>query len=86
MKPELINLILDENLELEITGYFIKGESDEIYDRNGEPGTVGTPDIFEIENIEIVKGSLLDVFSYFAGYTDINYDLELRCIDKINNK
>jgi hypothetical protein len=60
--------------ELECTGYYDMGEDD---DRD----TPGTGSSFEIENMELIKGDLID----FTLSNPNMVDIETRCIEIIEN-
>jgi hypothetical protein len=76
-------LVLDDNLELEITGEYIPAEPEERYLSNGDPGHPGFPSYFEFDEIKIKKGNLLNFISYFAGWDNIQTVIHEKLIEQI---
>ena len=69
-------------IEVEVTGNFIKGHSGTFYRSNGDPGDPPEPDMFEIENI-VWNG--LDITKQLD---EENFDfssLEDECIEDVSN-
>ena len=62
---------LSDNLELEIEGYYVPEESMIWTLSNGDPGHPGSASEFEIHNIEINKGTLLDLIDNLNGNLDL---------------
>jgi hypothetical protein len=76
-------LVLDDDLELEITGEYIPFEPEIRYLNNGDPGDPGFPPFFEFDEIKITKGNLLNFINYFAGWNDIQMVIHEKIIKQI---
>lgn len=68
---QLITLELTENLILEVEGVYYPGEPMIWTLPNGDPGYPGSPSEFHIEDIKIIKGTLLDLIDHLNGYSDL---------------
>lgn len=75
-QPELktVKLKIQEDFVVEISGYYTKGEPD-------TDDTPGTGDKFEFSHMEIIKGTLLDIF--FWANSKTADDVETLCIEAI---
>lgn len=71
-------LKLSDNLELEVEGIYYPEEPMIWTLPNGDPGYPGSPSEFEINDIKITKGTLLDLIDNLNGNLDLwNYLTEL---------
>ena len=79
MKSKKISgtLRLNPNLEIEVEGNYYPEEHEVRYYKDGS-GYPGSPSEFEIQNIKITKGTLLDLIDNLNGNLDLwNYLTEL---------
>lgn len=74
---------LADNLELEIEGNYYPGEPMIWTLPNGDPGHPGSASEFEIHDIKITKGSLLDLIDYSNRNLDLWEHFTEICIQKI---
>lgn len=77
-----INLKLNDDVEIEVSGNYEAGESPTYYPvDNADPGY---PSIFEINEIKLIKGTLLD---FLINFNDESFKLieyiEQECLNKI---
>ena len=76
-------VIKESNFTLEVSGYFEKGEEEIHYpvDR----ADLGSGDSFEINYVELTKGSLVDVLYWLDGRKNCIEYLEELCLNKIDD-
>lgn len=80
---ENITLELSKEISLEVEGVYYPEEPMVWTLSNGDPGHPGSPSEFEIHDIKITKGSLLDLIDYLNGNLDLWEHLTEICIQKI---
>jgi hypothetical protein len=83
---EIVYLTLNEDVELEIKGYYTPEEKEVLVLSNGDPGYPGSSSEFEIEKIKLIKGTLLDFIYYIDGKNFTLEYLEGLIIEKIENE
>ena len=62
---------LSDNLELEVKGFYTPEEPMVWTLSNGDPGYPGSESQFEINDIKITKGTLLDLIDNLNGNLDL---------------
>jgi hypothetical protein len=85
MGSELKTAVIKEsNFTLEVSGYFEKGEEEIHYpvDR----ANPGSGDSFEINYVELTKGSLVDVLYWLDGKKNCIQQIEELCLDYLNDQ
>jgi hypothetical protein len=83
---EIVYLTLNEDVELEIKGYYTPEEKEVLVLSNGDPGYPGSASEFEIHDIKIIKGTLFDLIDHLNGTSDLwDYltDLSVKEIENI---
>ena len=76
-------VIKESDFVLEVSGYFEEGEDEIIYPvDNAYPGS---GDSFEINYVELTKGSLVDVLYWLDGRKNCIEYLEELCLNKIDD-
>ena len=83
---EIVTIELSKELSLEVEGVYYPEEPMVWTLPNGDPGHPGSASEFEIYDIKIAKGSLLDLIDYLNGYSDLWEYLTELCIKQIEEK
>ena len=83
---EEVVLKLSENLILTIEGHYYPEEPMVWTLPNGDPGYPGCASEFEISDIKITKGNLLDLIDNLNGNTDLWEHLTELVINKIEER
>ena len=68
---KVVTIELSKELSLEIEGVYYPEEPMVWTLPNGDPGHPGSPSEFEIHDIKITKGNLLDLIDYLNGNSDL---------------
>jgi hypothetical protein len=77
-------VIKQDDFVLEVSGYFEEGEDEIIYPvDNAYPGS---GDSFEINYVELTKGSLVDVLYWLDGKKNCIQQIEELCLDYLNDQ
>ncbi len=75
-------VIKQDDFVLEVSGYFEEGEDPIIYPvDNAYPGS---GDSFEINHVELTKGSLVDVLYWLDGKKNCIEHIEELCLEYLN--
>ena len=77
-------VIKEPEFVLEVSGYFEEGEDEIQYPvDNAYPGSGST---FEINHVELTKGSLVDVLYWLDGKKNCIHYMEELCLDYLNDQ
>lgn len=80
-----VNLEINKNLTVEVTGEYTPAEGMVMYDKNGE-GHPGSGAEFYITDIKFVKGGLLDIMDHVDNNQEFYNYLVDKCIDQIQKE
>ena len=81
-----VTLRLSDNLELEVEGTYYPEEPMVWTLSNGDPGHPGSASEFNIKDVKIIKGTLLDLISHLDGNLDLWEYLTDLSIKEIENE
>ena len=85
MGSELKTAVIKESdFTLEVSGYFEKGEKEMLYPVDS--AYPGSGDTFEINYIELTKGSLVDVLYWLDGKKNCIQHIEELCLEYLNDQ
>lgn len=84
METTEVTLKLTDDLTIEVSGFYTPEEKMVMYYSDGS-GYPGSPSEFEIDDVKLVKGSIVNLLEYFNDVKDVWGELEEKVLEKLDD-